>query len=124
MNEPGDYELLSFALKTVAIGAGVYIVLRLILKKMVAQSERVLKKRLVLDEKYGAYSNDELLQLLKNIECQRVLDIIAILNAARVRMEDERIKIRIQQLQKSRNNIIKKNTNFIMKDYMEGKKSE
>ena len=82
-------------------------------------SNQLDKKRELLEVEYRTCSTDELLEELKKILTKKMVHNAAIFNVSRSRMDDDRIRHRIQQLQSSIDIKTRRNADFVMRDYYE-----
>ncbi len=87
--------------------------------KIEAMPKKYVRKRELLEVEYRTYSTDDLLEALQKIYSKRASHNAAIFNVSRTRMEDERVRQRIQQLQSSKYFLTRQNADFVMRDYFE-----
>ncbi|MHC4232301.1 MAG: hypothetical protein ACYSTW_06840, partial [Planctomycetota bacterium] len=80
MNEPSNYEMLILTLMAASLVIGVYLVVRFLDPRVKKWASRTAKKRELLEERYSAYSIDDLFQLLQHLEGKNLLETMALLN--------------------------------------------
>jgi hypothetical protein len=123
VNEPSNYEMLILTLMAASLVIGVYLVVRFLDPRVKKWASRTAKKRELLEERYSAYSIDDLFQLLQHLEGKNLLETMALLNVAEKHIEDERIRILIQQLQTSKVLAVKMRAKSIIQKWVSEAKS-
>jgi hypothetical protein len=119
MNEPDNYELLIFSIKTIVICGGVFILLRWLFSKLKEWPDKFTEKRKLLEAEYSTCSTDDLLQVLNKINNKPTVHKSAIFQVLSDRVDDARIIERVQQLQGAFDPLIRMNSNYVMTHYHE-----
>ncbi|MHC4257487.1 MAG: hypothetical protein ACYSOJ_04445 [Planctomycetota bacterium] len=86
---------------------GVYLAIKSLNSYVKRMNSKIGRNRKAFEEEYAAYSNDDLLLFLKDLENRKLLEMTAALNVAEVRIHDERIRLLLMQLQSSKIYIIR-----------------
>jgi len=117
MKEPDNYEFFIFALIIAGVGLSIYFLVRLLDPWMKKWIDSTSKKREALEVKYRALSNDDIVQFLQNLDNNCLLEMMAALNIAETRIQDEKIRIIIHDLQESNVYAIKERAKDIIKKW-------
>ena len=117
MNEPDNYEMFMLAIMAGAIVITVYLAIRFLNPRVKKWTSKTTKKREALEKEYATYLTDDLIFLLNDLEKKRLLEMTAALNVAKTRIQDERIRLLLQQLQNSKVSVIRMRAKDIIKNW-------